>query len=72
MTEKDAETSAMRGDRDVLTDDAYQVARVKSPVETAIDAEASPSAPSNTQEKAADVLEPPPNGGLLAWMQVLG
>lgn len=63
--------SGSRKDPDALTT-SNQITRVPTPVEKAIDAEATPSPPSGSEEKAADVPEPPPNGGLRAWLQVLG
>lgn len=72
MTEKDAEALRVREFPDTFPNKANQITRARSPVEIAIDAEAATSPSSSTQEKAADVPEPPPNGGLLAWLQVLG
>jgi len=68
---KAAEAAQMRKEPDGLTDN-NQITRVKTPVETAIDAEAATN-PGIAQEKVSnDVPDPPPNGGRLAWMQVLG
>ena len=72
MTEKDAEALRVRDFPDTFPNKANQITRARSPVEIAIDAEAATSPSSSTQEKAADAPEPPPNGGLLAWLQVLG
>jgi len=41
------------------------------PVEKAIDAEGQQNVVATDQPKP-DQLEPPPNGGLVAWMQVVG
>lgn len=68
---EDAEASRSRKDPDALTN-SNQITRVKTPVETAIDAEANPGPSSDQEEKAEDVPAPPPNGGLQAWLQVVG
>lgn len=68
---KNAEDLRSRKDLDALTN-GNQITRVKTPVETAIDAEATPGPSLGSEEKAVDVPEPPPNGGLQAWLQVVG
>lgn len=72
MQEKDAEVSCTPRNPDALTNGVNSITRIRPPVETAIDLEAAPTSSSGTREKVADVSEPPPNGGLLAWLQVLG
>lgn len=70
MVESTDKDPRIRGASEPISNDFNAATRVAKPVETAIDAEAeSPVAPS---EKKIEQPEPPPNGGLLAWMQVAG
>lgn len=54
-------------------DDYASATRLSTPVEEAIDAEAEPGSPrSSTPMTFEKGIETPPNGGSLAWLQVLG